>query len=309
MTQTNQTNQFKGVVNLIGNTKILQLNNFQPNGNLFAKIESSNPGWSVKDRIAKYMIEDAEEKGLLKPGGKIVEPTSGNTGIGLALISASKGYKLILTLPETMSIERQKMMKYFGAEIVLTDGKKGMKGSIEKALEIQKETGAWMPNQFENPANPKAHFETTGPEIWEQTSGEIDILVLGVGTGGTITGAGKFLKSKNPNIKIVAVEPEDSPVLSGGNPGPHKIQGIGAGFVPKILDVEIIDEVRTVKTQDTIENAKKLARLEGVGTGISGGAALTVANQAALENPDKKVVTLFPDTGERYLSTVLFEEK
>jgi cysteine synthase A len=309
MTQDIQITQAKSVVKLIGDTKIIQLNNFQSEGNLFAKIESSNPGWSVKDRIAKYMIEEAEKEGVLKPGSVIIEPTSGNTGIGLALISASKGYKLILTLPETMSVERQKMMKFFGAEIILTDGKKGMKGAIEKALEIQKETGGWIPNQFENPANPKAHFETTGPEIWEQTGGEVDIFVAGVGTGGTITGVGKFLKSKNPNIKTVAVEPEDSPVLSGGNPGPHKIQGIGAGFIPKILDVEIIDEVRTVKTSDAIENSKKIAKIEGIGTGISGGAALTIAKQVASENPGKKVVTLLPDTNERYLSTVLFEEK
>ncbi len=279
--------------------------------NLLFKLEYFNPAGSVKDRIAVNMIEQAEKSGVLKPGALIVEPTSGNTGIGLSAVAASKGYRIIIVMPETMSVERRKLMKAYGAELVLTPGAKGMKGAIEKANEIAAENpGSFIPGQFVNPNNPQTHFETTGPEIWDDTDGKVDIFVAGVGTGGTVTGVGTYLKSKNKDIKIVAVEPESSPVLSKGVAGAHKIQGIGAGFVPDVLDTDIYDEIITVKNEDAIETAKSVAVSEGILVGISSGASVWAAAQLAAkeENRGKTIVALLPDTGERYLSTALFDD-
>ena len=304
---------YRQITDLIGNTPLLALTNLIAKeglkADIVAKLEYFNPAGSVKDRIAKAMIDDAQAKGLLKPGSVIVEPTSGNTGIGLASVAASRGYKIILTMPETMSVERRNLLKAYGAELVLTEGAKGMKGAIAKAEELVKEIpGAFMPSQFENPANPEVHFKTTGPEIWVDTDGKVDILVAGVGTGGTITGAGKFLKSKNPAIKVVAVEPADSPVLSQGRSGPHKIQGIGAGFVPNTLDTAVYDEIIPVANEDAFATGRAIAYAEGVLVGISSGAALWAAIQLAKrpENEGKTIVAILPDTGERYLSTPLF---
>ena len=306
---------YQSVTELIGSTPLVELKRLGEKEGLKAKIlvklEYFNPAGSVKDRIAKAMIEDAQEKGLLKPGSTIIEPTSGNTGIGLAAIAAAKGYRAIFTMPETMSMERRKLLKAYGAEIVLTDGKKGMKGAIEKAHELAGEiSDSFIPGQFENPANPAMHQATTGPEIWEDTDGNVDVFVAGVGTGGTLSGTGAYLKSKNPGIRVVAVEPEDSPVLSQGKAGPHKIQGIGAGFVPKTLNQQIYDEIVTVGNQEAIDTAKKLAKEEGILVGISSGAALQAALKLAAraENQGKNLVVLLPDTGERYLSTDLFAE-
>lgn len=300
---------------LVGKTPLLELRNTKEKhslkGNVIAKLEYFNPAGSVKDRIAKAMINDAEERGVLKPGGIIIEPTSGNTGIGLASVAAARGYKTILVMPETMSIERRKLMKGYGAEIVLTPGDQGISGSIEKAKEMVKEhENAFMPDQFSNPANPKVHYETTGPEIWEDTDGEIDIFVSGVGTGGTISGAGKYLKEKNPDIKVVAVEPAGSPVLSKGEKGPHKIQGIGTGFIPKTLNTDIYDEVLTVTNEEAYETARNLGGQEGVFVGISSGAALHAAYELAKrsENEGKRIVVLLPDSGDRYLSIEKFAE-
>ena len=305
---------YKKITDLIGNTPILELENTEKNNSLdarlLAKLEYFNPAGSVKDRIAKAMIDDAEEKGLLKAGSVIIEPTSGNTGIGLASVAASRGYRLIITMPETMSIERRNLMKAYGAELVLTDGSKGMKGAIEKADELAREiSGSFIPSQFTNPANPDIHKRTTGVEIWDQTDGKVDIFVAGVGTGGTISGTGAYLKSQNPNVKIVAVEPESSPVLSEGKAGPHKIQGIGAGFVPETLDTDIYDEIIKVANEVAFETGRNIARQEGILVGISSGAALWAAIQLAKrpENKGKTIVALLPDTGERYLSTPMFE--
>lgn len=304
----------KSVVELIGHTPLIQLTNYIKNNNLkaniIAKLEGLNPAGSVKDRVAKSIIDDYEEKGILKPGSTIIEPTSGNTGIGLAAIAASKGYRLIITLPETMSVERRNLIKAYGAELVLTDGSKGMKGAIEKADELNKSiSNSVIAGQFVNPANPKSHYETTGPEIWSDTDGDIDIFVSGVGTGGTITGVGEYLKSKNPKIQIVVVEPLSSPVLSSGKSGPHKIQGIGAGFVPDILNTNIYDEIITVSNEDAFKAGKEIAVSDGILVGISSGAALFAATQLAKrpENKGKNIVVLLPDTGDRYLSTPLFQ--
>ncbi|MCI8748316.1 MAG: cysteine synthase A [Lachnospiraceae bacterium] len=298
---------------LIGNTPLIELSNIMKKYNLearlLAKLEYFNPSGSAKDRIAKEMIEDAEKRGILKPGAVIIEPTSGNTGIGLAAIAAAKGYKLIIVLPETMSVERRNIIKAYGAEIVLTDGSKGMNGAIEKAKEIANNTeGSFIPGQFENPANPEAHRKTTGPEIWEDTDGQTDIFIAGVGTGGTITGVGGYLKEKNPKIKVIAVEPENSPVLSKGTAGAHKIQGIGAGFVPKILDTKIYDEIITISDEESFIYSKELAKEEGILTGISSGAAACAAINTAKkgENKGKTIVVLLPDSGDRYYSTPLF---
>ena len=300
---------------LIGGTPLLKLNNYIRDNaleaDIFAKLEYFNPAGSVKDRIAKAMIDDAEEKGLLKPGAVIIEPTSGNTGIGLAAVAASRGYKIILTMPETMSIERRNLLKAYGAQLVLTDGAKGMKGAIAKAEELARETeGSFIPGQFVNPANPAAHIATTGPEIWNDTDGKVDIFVAGVGTGGTLSGVGDYLKSQNPDVKIVAVEPAGSPVLSKGTPGPHKIQGIGAGFVPDTLNTDIYDEIITVENEEAFAAGKALARKEGILVGISSGAALHASTVLARrpENKGKIIVALLPDTGERYLSTPMFAD-
>ena len=300
---------------LIGKTPLLELTHIEKKHNLkakiFAKLEYFNPAGSVKDRIAKAMIDDAEQKGLLKEGSVIIEPTSGNTGIGLASVAAARGYRIIIVMPETMSVERRQIMKAYGAELVLTDGTRGMKGAIEKADELSKEIpNSFIPGQFVNEANPKAHFETTGPEIFEDTDGNVDFFVAGVGTGGTITGVGKYLKSKLPEVKVVAVEPKSSAVLSTGVAGPHKIQGIGAGFVPKVLDTDIYDEIIPVENEDAFAMGKEVGRNEGVLVGISSGAALWAAIEVAKrpENEGKNIVVLFPDTGDRYLSTPLFAD-
>lgn len=305
---------YTSVQELIGRTPLMEIRNIEREEGLEArvlvKLEYLNPAGSVKDRIAKNMIEDAEEKGLLKPGATIIEPTSGNTGIGLAAIAASKGYRLILTMPETMSVERRNILKAYGAEIVLTEGARGMTGAIEKAEELSKEiSGSFLTRQFENPANPETHRKTTGPEIWEDTDGKVDIFVAGVGTGGTITGTGEYLKSKNPQVKVVAVEPSDSPVLSGGAAGPHKLQGIGAGFVPKALNTQIYDEILTLGSEESFAAAKLLAHKEGILVGISSGAALHGAIEIAKrpENKGKTIVVILPDSGDRYYSTPLFE--
>lgn len=305
---------YQNITELIGDTPLLRLNRYEKINNLhvelLAKLEYFNPSGSVKDRIAAAMIDDAERKGVLKPGAVIIEPTSGNTGIGLAAIAASRGYRIVLTMPETMSIERRNLLKAYGAELVLTAGNKGMKGAIARAEELAAAIpGSFIPGQFVNPANPAVHRATTGPEIWKDTEGRVDFFVAGVGTGGTITGAGKYLKERNPAVKVVAVEPASSPVLSGGESGSHKIQGIGAGFVPEVLDTEVYDEVITVSDEDAFHAGKTVARQEGVLVGISSGAALWAATQIARrpKNKGKVFVVIFPDTGERYLSTPLFE--
>lgn len=304
---------FSSVLDMVGGTPLLEAKNLERELGLKAKIlmklEYLNPAGSVKDRIARAMILDAREKGLLKEGATLIEPTSGNTGIGLASMAASLGYRLILTMPETMSVERRNILKAYGAEIVLTDGARGMTGAIEKAKELAQEIpDSFIPGQFENPVNPKAHIETTGPEIWEDTKGKVDIFVAGVGTGGTITGVGTYLKEKNPNVKIVAMEPSDSPVLSGGEPGPHKLQGIGAGFIPETLDTEIYDEILTIGSEEAFSGARQIAQKEGVLVGISSGAAFAAAVKLAKrpENEGKTIVVLLPDSGDRYYSTPLF---
>ena len=305
---------YQKITDLIGNTPLLELTNLEKKfgleATLLAKLEYFNPAGSVKDRIAKAMVDDAEAKGLLKPGSVIIEPTSGNTGIGLASVAASRGYRLIITMPETMSVERRNLMKAYGAELVLTEGAKGMKGAIAKAEELAKEIpNSFIPSQFSNPANPAVHERTTGVEIWNDTDGKVDIFVAGVGTGGTISGTGAYLKSQNPNVKVVAVEPKSSPVLSKGTAGPHKIQGIGAGFVPDTLNTKIYDEIITVENEDAFETGRSIARNDGVLVGISSGAAVWAAIQLAKrpENKGKVIVALLPDTGERYLSTPMFE--
>ncbi|WP_089984573.1 cysteine synthase A [Clostridium sp. C105KSO13] len=308
-------NIFKGTLGLIGNTPLMEVVNVEKSleleATILAKLEYFNPAGSVKDRIAKSMIEDAEAKGILKEGSVIIEPTSGNTGIGLASIAAAKGYRIILTMPETMSVERRNILKAYGAELVLTEGAKGMKGAIAKADELAKEIpGSFIPGQFVNPANPAVHKATTGPEIWNDTDGNVDIFIAGVGTGGTLTGVGEYLKSQNPEIQIVAVEPASSPVLSEGKGGPHKIQGIGAGFVPEVLNTKIYDEIVKIENDDAFATAKSFAKQEGVLVGISSGAALYAAIELAKrpENKGKTIVALLPDTGDRYYSTPLFSE-
>ena len=306
----------KSATELIGRTPLLELNQFSKKVGmktaLIAKLEYLNPSGSVKDRAAYQMVLEAEENGFLTPGATIIEPTSGNTGIGLAAVAATRGYKAILTMPDTMSVERRNLLKAYGATIVLTEGAKGMKGAIARAEELQTTIpGSFIPAQFDNPANARAHKLTTGPEIWEDTDGEVDVFVAGVGTGGTVTGVGEFLKEKNPNVKIIAVEPDASPVLSGGSPSPHKIQGIGAGFIPKVLNTEIYDEVIKVKNEDAFAAGKLFAQTEGVLVGISSGAALHAAAELASrpEYENKKIVVLLPDSGDRYLSTALFAEE
>lgn len=306
---------YKSADELIGHTPLLELSRIESahklQAKIIAKLEYFNPAGSVKDRIAKAMIEEAERAGKLKPGAVIIEPTSGNTGIGLASVAAARGYKAIIVMPETMSVERRQLMKAYGAEVVLSDGSKGMKGAIAKAQELAEATpNSFIPGQFVNPANPKAHLETTGPEIFEDTDGQVDIFVAGVGTGGTVTGVGKYLKSKKPGVKIVAVEPASSAVLSTGVPGPHKIQGIGAGFVPDVLDTKIYDEIITVSNENAFATGREFGRTEGVLVGISSGAALWAAIELAkrAENKGKNIVVLLPDTGDRYLSTTLFAE-
>lgn len=304
----------KSISNLVGNTPLFQLSGYAQHqaceAQLYAKLEFFNPAGSVKDRTALSLIEDGEKKGFLKPGAVIIEPTSGNTGIALAALGTARGYQVILTMPDTMSVERQKLLKAYGARVVLTDGTKGMKGAIEKAHELSAQTpNSFIPNQFENPANPAVHYRTTGPEIWQQTNGKVDIFVAGVGTGGTISGVGKYLKEQTPNIRVVAVEPANSPVLSGGKPGPHGLQGIGAGFIPQTLNTKIYDEIVTVQNEDAFKSARLFAHTEGILIGISSGAALWAATRLAKrpENKNKNIVALFPDGGERYLSTALFE--
>lgn len=306
---------YEKITDLIGNTPLVELKNIEAANGLqatvLAKLEYFNPAGSVKDRIARAMIDDAEKKGLLKPGSVIIEPTSGNTGIGLAAVAASRGYKIILTMPETMSVERRNLLKAYGAELVLTEGSKGMKGAIAKAEELAAETpDSFIPSQFTNAANPAAHLATTGPEIWNDTDGKVDIFVAGVGTGGTLSGVGEYLKSKNPNVKAVAVEPAGSPVLSKGTPGPHKIQGIGAGFVPETLNTDIYDEIIAVENEDAFATGRAIARREGILVGISSGAAVYAALQLAKrqENKGKVIVALLPDTGDRYLSTPMFTD-
>ena len=306
---------YKSILDLVGGTPLVELTQFEKENDLkatvLAKLEYFNPAGSVKDRIAKAIVEDAEKSGKLQPGGTIIEPTSGNTGIGLAAVAAAKKYRLIITMPETMSVERRNLMKAYGAELVLTEGAKGMKGAIEKANELAKEIpGGFIPSQFTNPANPSAHEASTGPEIWEDTDGKVDIFVAGVGTGGTVSGVGRYLKSKNPGVKVVAVEPKSSPVLSEGKSGPHKIQGIGAGFVPETLDTKIYDEIIPVENEDAFATGRRIARTQGVLVGISSGAAMWAAIQLAKrpENKGKNIVVLLPDTGERYLSTAMFAE-
>ena len=306
---------YRKITDLIGGTPLLELTNYEKanelNAKIYAKLEYFNPAGSVKDRIAKAMLDDAEEKGLLKPGAVIIEPTSGNTGIGLASVAASRGYKVILTMPETMSVERRNLLKAYGAELVLTEGAKGMPGAIAKAKELAEQTpNSYIPSQFTNPANPAVHLKTTGPEIWADTDGKVDIFVAGVGTGGTLSGVGAYLKSQNPNVKVVAVEPASSPVLSGGKAGPHKIQGIGAGFVPDTLNTDIYDEILPVQNEDAFATGRALAHSEGVLVGISSGAAVFAAAQLAKrpENAGKVIVALLPDTGERYLSTPMFAD-
>ena len=305
---------FKSADQLIGGTPLLELSGIEREyglkARLLAKLEYFNPAGSVKDRVAKAMLDEAEKNGQLKPGAVIIEPTSGNTGIGLAAVAAARGYKAVIVMPDTMSEERRRLVKAYGAELVLTDGKKGMTGAIEKAEELKAEIpGSIIAGQFVNPANPKAHFETTGPEIYEDTDGKVDIFVAGVGTGGTVTGVGRYLKSKNPDIKIIAVEPSDSAVLSGKSAGPHKLQGIGAGFVPEVLDVSVCDEIMTVTSEEAFAAGREMGRREGVLVGISSGAALHAAKELAKreENEGKTIVVLLPDTGDRYLSTELFE--
>lgn len=306
---------YESASELVGKTPLLKLNKYQESvgvkdASILAKLEYLNPAGSVKDRVALQMIEDLEESGQIKPGATLIEPTSGNTGIGIAAVAASKGYKVVITIPETMSIERRNIIKAYGAEIVLTDGAKGMKGTIAKAEELKEATpGSVILGQFVNPSNPKVHRLTTGPEIWEDTDGKVDIFVAGVGTGGTVTGVGEYLKSKNPNVKIVAVEPKDSPVLSEGKAGAHKIQGIGAGFVPDVLNTEIYDEIIPVSNEDSFETGKAIAKTEGVLVGISSGAALFAAKELAKrpENKGKTIVALLPDSGDRYYSTALFQ--
>lgn len=307
---------YSSMEDLIGGTPLLELKKiekeFDLKARILAKLEYFNPAGSVKDRIAKEMILDAEEKGILKSGSTIIEPTSGNTGIGLAAVGTARGYKVILVMPETMSVERRMMMKAYGAEIVLSEGSKGMKGAIAKAEELhQSIPGSIIPGQFDNSANPRAHYKTTGPEIWEDTDGEVDIFIAGVGTGGTVSGVGKYLKEKKSSIEVIAVEPKGSPVLSEGHPGPHKIQGIGAGFVPKTLDTSIYDKVVTAVEEDAYKAARDMGKREGILVGISSGAALSVAIEEAkkLENEGKTIVVLLPDTGDRYFSTPLFKEE
>lgn len=306
---------YRKITDLIGGTPLLELTNYEKanelNAKIYAKLEYFNPAGSVKDRIAKAMLDDAEEKGLLKPGAVIIEPTSGNTGIGLASVAASRGYKVILTMPETMSVERRNLLKAYGAELVLTEGAKGMSGAIAKVKELAEQIpNSYIPSQFTNPANPAVHLKTTGPEIWADTDGKVDIFVAGVGTGGTLSGVGAYLKSQNPNVKVVAVEPATSPVLSGGKAGPHKIQGTGAGFVPDTLNTDIYDEILPVQNEDAFATGRALARSEGVLVGISSGAAVFAAAQLAKrpENAGKVIVALLPDTGERYLSTPMFAD-
>ena len=306
---------YKGAIELVGNTPLVEVTNIekkeQLKARLLVKLEYFNPAGSVKDRVGKAMIEDAERTGRLKPGSVIIEPTSGNTGIGLAAVSAVKGYRMILSMPDTMSVERRNILKAYGAEIVLTPGEKGMSGAIEKAEELAKEIpDSFIPGQFDNPVNPRAHMESTGPEIWQDTDGQVDIFVASVGTGGTLTGTGTYLKEKNPRIKVIAVEPSTSAVLSGGSAGPHKIQGIGAGFIPKVLDTRVYDEIITVDNEAPFATAKMLARTEGLLTGISSGAALYAAIEVARrpENEGKTIVALLPDSGDRYYSTALFVE-
>lgn len=306
---------YKAISDLIGNTPLVELTHIEEKEGLdsrvVAKVEFFNPAGSVKDRIAKKMIEDAEKKGVIKPGATLIEPTSGNTGIGIASVAAAKGYKAIMTMPETMSVERRNLLKAYGAKVVLTDGKAGMKGAIAKAKELAATIpNSFIPSQFENPSNPQAHYESTGPEIWKDTEGKVDIFVAGVGTGGTVSGTGKYLKDQNPNVKVVAVEPATSPVLSQGHAGPHGIQGIGAGFVPNTLDTSVYDEVFTVTNEQAYETGRLIAHNEGMLVGISSGAATYAAIQIAKrpENKGKTIVVLLPDTGERYLSTPMFAE-
>lgn len=306
---------YESLTELVGSTPLIELKNYERINHLSAtivgKVEAFNPAGSVKDRIAQSMIEEAEKQGLLHEGSVIIEPTSGNTGIGLAAIGASKGYRVIIAMPETMSIERRNLMKAYGAELVLTPGELGMKGAIAKAEDLAKEIpNSFIPSQFTNSANPRVHYETTGPEIWQDTDGKVDIFVAGVGTGGTISGVGKYLKEQNPDIQIIAVEPADSPILSKGTAGPHKIQGLGAGFIPETLDTDIYDEVLTVTNEDSFETGREIAKTDGLLVGISSGAALFAATEVAKrpENKGKLIVVLFPDTGERYLTTAMFAE-